>query len=58
MCERSGQYFFISLIGNLFVRHCLNAMYVKKNVYDSIIGKLLNIPSKTKDNVKSNIGFD
>ena len=52
MCERSGQYFFMSLIGKkLFVKHCLDVMHVKKNVSDSIIGTLLNLPGKTKDNV-------
>ena len=39
----------------LFVRYCLDIMHLKKNVCDSIIGTLLNIPSKTKNTVKSTL---
>ena len=31
------------------VRHNLDVMHIEKNVCESIIGTLLNIPSKTKD---------
>ena len=34
------------------MRHCLDVMHIEKNVYDSILGTLLNIPGKTKDTVK------
>ncbi|KAL9225974.1 hypothetical protein vseg_001839 [Gypsophila vaccaria] len=37
---------------HLSVRHCIDVMHVEKNVFDSIIGTLLNMPSKTKDSVK------
>jgi len=37
------------------VRHCLDVMHIEKNVCDSIIGPLLNIPSKAKDGVKSRL---
>lgn len=37
----------------LLVRHNLDVMHIEKNVYESIIGTLLNIPSKTKDGVNS-----
>jgi len=30
-------------------------MHIEKNVCDSIIGTLLNIPGKTKDGVKSRL---
>ncbi|XP_057248995.1 uncharacterized protein LOC130590530 [Beta vulgaris subsp. vulgaris] len=33
----------------LFVRHSLDIMHIEKNVCDSLIGTLLNIPGKTKD---------
>ncbi|XP_031108728.1 uncharacterized protein LOC116013221 [Ipomoea triloba] len=39
--------------GHLSVRHCLDVMHVEKNICDSIIGTLLNIPSKTKDGIKA-----
>ncbi|XP_056687930.1 uncharacterized protein [Spinacia oleracea] len=34
---------------HLFVRHCLDIMHIEKNVCDSLIGTLLNVPGKTKD---------
>ncbi|KAI3706869.1 hypothetical protein L6452_24902 [Arctium lappa] len=37
---------------HLQVRHCLDVMHIEKNVCDSLIGLLLNIPGKTKDGVK------
>ncbi|XP_074266937.1 uncharacterized protein LOC141590230 [Silene latifolia] len=37
----------------LFIRHCLDAMHIEKNVCDSVIGTLLNIPGKTKDGEKA-----
>ncbi|CAH9081963.1 unnamed protein product, partial [Cuscuta epithymum] len=40
---------------NLDVRHCIDVMHVEKNVCDSIIGTLLNIPGKTKDGLNSRL---
>ncbi|XP_074289631.1 uncharacterized protein LOC141614782 [Silene latifolia] len=40
-------------IFHLYVRHCIDVMHVEKNVFDSLIGTLLNIPNKTKDGVKA-----
>ncbi|XP_056685811.1 uncharacterized protein [Spinacia oleracea] len=37
----------------LFVRHSLNVMHIEKNVFDSLIGTLLNIDKKTKDGPKA-----
>ena len=37
---------------DLHVRHCLDVMHVEKNVFDSLIGILLNIKGKTKDGLK------
>ena len=33
--------------------HSIDLMHVTKNVFDSIIGTLLGMPSKTKDGLKS-----
>ena len=35
------------------LRHNLDVMHIEKNVCDSIIGTLLNIEGKTKDNLNS-----
>jgi hypothetical protein len=37
----------------LEVRHCLDGMHIIKNVGESIIGLLLNVPGKTKDGMKA-----
>ncbi|XP_024171963.1 uncharacterized protein LOC112177965 [Rosa chinensis] len=34
---------------SLYVRHCLDVMHIKKNICESLIGTLLNMPSKTKE---------
>ncbi|KAD7117110.1 hypothetical protein E3N88_04378 [Mikania micrantha] len=36
---------------HLDVRHCLDVMHIEKNVCDSLLGLLLNIPGKTKDGI-------
>ncbi|XP_021866491.2 uncharacterized protein [Spinacia oleracea] len=41
----------------LFVRHSLNVMHIEKNVFDSLISTLLNIPQKTKDVPKARAGL-
>ena len=37
------------------LRHNLDVMHIEKNVCDSIIGTLLNIEGKTKDNLNSRL---
>jgi len=37
------------------VRHCIDVMHVEKNVYDSLIGTLLNIKGKTRDGVNARL---
>ncbi|KAL6202337.1 hypothetical protein ACLB2K_026045 [Fragaria x ananassa] len=37
----------------LHVRHCLDVMHIEKNVCDSLLGALLNVPGKTKDGIKA-----
>ena len=36
-----------------YVRHNLDVMHIEKNVCESIVGTLLNIPGKTKDGLNS-----
>ncbi|KAJ0856260.1 putative Transposase-associated domain-containing protein [Helianthus annuus] len=36
---------------HLQVRHCLDVMHIEKNVCESLLGLLLNIPGKTKDGI-------
>ncbi|XP_052152534.1 uncharacterized protein LOC127770768 [Oryza glaberrima] len=38
---------------DLEIRHAIDVMHLEKNVFDSTIGTLLDIPSKTKDGLKS-----
>ena len=37
----------------LFLRHNLDVMHIEKNIYDSIVGTLLSIDGKSKDNMNS-----
>ena len=39
----------------LHVRHNLDVMHIEKNVCESIISTLLNIPGKTKDGLNSRL---
>ena len=41
----------------LHVSHNLDVMHIEKNVYESIIGTLLNIPGKTKDGLNSRLNL-
>ena len=41
--------FDLPYLSNLDVRHCIAVTHVEKNVYDNVIGMLLNIQGKTKD---------
>ena len=38
---------------DLDVRHCIDVMHVEKNVYDSVIGTLLNIQGKMKNGLNT-----
>ena len=37
----------------MYVRHFLDVMHIEKNVFDSVIGTLLNIKGKSKDGLKA-----
>ncbi|XP_074299043.1 uncharacterized protein LOC141630060 [Silene latifolia] len=57
--EKNAKYKKKSIFWNLLywkhmsVRHCIDIMHVEKNVAESLIGTLLNIPGKTKDGYKA-----
>ena len=38
---------------DLDVRHCIDVMHMKKNMCDNVIGMLLNIQGKTKDDLNT-----
>jgi hypothetical protein len=40
---------------NLLVRHNLDVMHIEKNIYESILGTLLQMPSKSKDGEKARL---
>jgi hypothetical protein len=40
---------------SLYVRHFLDVMHIEKNVFDSVVGTLLNIPGKSKDGIKARL---
>ncbi|KAM6593623.1 hypothetical protein CsatA_001328 [Cannabis sativa] len=42
---------------DLLVRHCLDVMHIEKNVCESIVGTLLDIPGKSKDGLSSRLDF-
>lgn len=37
------------------VQHCLDFMHIEKNVAESIVGTLLNVPGKTKDGLEARL---
>ena len=46
--QRKSIFFQLPYWKDLLVRHCLDVMHIEKNVCESIIGILLDIPGKTK----------
>ncbi|XP_058733075.1 uncharacterized protein LOC131604664 [Vicia villosa] len=40
---------------SLYVRHFLDVMHIEKNVFESVIGTLLNVPGKSKDNINARL---
>jgi Transposase family tnp2/Domain of unknown function (DUF4218)/Transposase-associated domain len=40
---------------HLLLRHNLDVMHIEKNICDNVIGTVLNIPGKTKDNAKARL---
>lgn len=53
--KKRSVFFDLPYWSSLDVRHCIDVMHVEKNVCDSVIGTLLNIHGKTKDNVNARL---
>ena len=51
--KKKAIFFELPYWSKLDVRHCINVIHVEKNVCDSIIGTLLNIKGKTKDEINA-----
>ena len=51
--KKKSIFFELPYWSKLDVRHCINVTHVKKNVCDSIIGALLNIKEKPKDEINT-----
>ena len=51
--KKKSIFFQLDYWKHLLVRHNLDVMHIEKNVCDSIVGTILNLPGKTKDGVKS-----
>ena len=48
--EEEKYIFHLTLLGGPCVRHNLNVMHIEKKAIDNIIGTLLNLDGKAKDN--------
>ncbi|XP_073153348.1 uncharacterized protein [Henckelia pumila] len=53
--KRKSIFFELEYWKHLHVRHVLDAMHIEKNVCESLIGTLLNVPGKTKDGVAARL---
>lgn len=53
--EEEEHFLSILILETLILRHNLDVMHIEKNVCDSILGTLLNIKGKTKDNLNSHL---
>jgi hypothetical protein len=53
--KKRSVFFNLPYWSSLDVRHCIDVMHVEKNVCDSVVGTLLNIPGKTKDGVNARL---
>ena len=53
--EKRSIFFELPYWSKNLVRHNLDVMHIEKNICESILGTLMNIPGKTKDNLKSRL---
>ncbi|XP_057779975.1 uncharacterized protein LOC130998576 [Salvia miltiorrhiza] len=51
--KKKSIFFQLEYWEHLHVRHILDVMHIEKNICESLIGTLLNIPGKTKDGLAS-----
>jgi Domain of unknown function (DUF4218) len=53
MFKNKSTFYDLAYWPDLVVRHVIDIMHIEKNVCDSLIGMLLDIPSKTKDTLQA-----
>jgi len=53
--NKKSIFFKLAYWKTLLLRHNLDVMHIEKNVCDIILGTLMNMKGKTKDNVKSRL---
>jgi hypothetical protein len=53
MFKKKSVFYDLAYWLDLVVRHAIDVMHIEKNVCDSLIGTLLDIPSKTKDTLQA-----
>ncbi|CAJ2652051.1 unnamed protein product [Trifolium pratense] len=53
--KKKSIFFELSYWKSLYVRHFLDVMHIEKNVFESVIGTLLNVPGKSKDGIKARL---
>ncbi|XP_052289966.1 uncharacterized protein LOC127899867 [Citrus sinensis] len=55
---RKNLFFSIDYWKSLYVRHTLDVMHIEKNVCESLVGTLLDIPGKSKDGFATRMDLD
>lgn len=50
--KKRSIFWHLSYWRHLEFRHCLDVMHIEKNMCDTVVGTLLNIPVKIKDGLK------
>ena len=53
--EKEKHFFELPYWKTLLLRHNLDVMHIEKNVFDNILGTLLNLDEKTKDNLNARL---
>ncbi|XP_056683319.1 uncharacterized protein [Spinacia oleracea] len=53
--KKRSIFFDLPYWSSLYVRNFLDVMHIEKNVFESLLGTLLNVPGKTKDGKKSRL---
>ena len=54
-CRKKSILFELPYWKTLVLRHNLDVMHVEKNICDSVVGTLLKLENKTKDNLKARL---
>ena len=53
--KKRSTFFSLPYCETNLIRHNLDLMHIEKNVCDNILGTLLDVDGKTKDNLKSHL---